>query len=268
MAAAKTTAAPATEELPEVAIASEAVDPELTVIQRISRVQAEAGPLAPKKSGGVPFPFRGIDGTVNHLAPLLAKYGLVVVPSVIDRTVDRRPIGNKTLTATDVHTSFRVYGPDGKFIEGSTIGLAEDYADRSTAQAESVALRVFLLQTFFLPTQSPEPEQTGEEAQKETAAQRKIASAGKGATKPPAKAAAKDAGAPPIGGGEADVKLSELRKLISDNLVSRDDANAIRNGLAESLGKPKGDLAVLNATIEKIHANIDAKTNTNTGEVA
>ncbi len=133
------------------------------IYELISTISKEAGALAPESKGGVPFAFRGIDGTVAHLAPLLQKYGVVTVPVVHERTTTMSPSGNKVVTTTDLLASYRFYAPDGTFIEATTAGLANDYADRSAAQAQSVAFRVALLQTFFLPTHTKEPEQTGVE---------------------------------------------------------------------------------------------------------
>lgn len=135
----------------------------LNIYQIIDRISNEAGALAPEAKGGVPFAFRGIDSTVAHLSPFLRKYGVIVVPTVTQKVVSSAPSGNKVVTTTDLTVSFEFFAPDGTSIIATTGGLANDYADRSTAQAHSVAFRVALLETFFLPTHSPEPEQTGVE---------------------------------------------------------------------------------------------------------
>lgn len=142
----------------------------LNIYQIIDRISAEAGALAPESKGGVPFAFRGIDGTVAHLSPFLRKYGVVVVPSVVQKDLLQAPSRDKVVTTTDLTTAFTFYAPDGTSITAVTAGLANDYADRSTAQAQSVAFRVALLQTFALPTHSPEPEQTGVEPEATKAA--------------------------------------------------------------------------------------------------
>ena len=67
------------------------------------------------------------------------------------------------MTTSEILTKFTFYAPDGSNLSATTAGLANDYADRSAAQAQSVAFRVALLQTFALPTHSLEPEQTGVE---------------------------------------------------------------------------------------------------------
>ena len=62
--------------------AAKAKEPELNIFQRINAISLEAGALAPESKGGVPFAFRGIDGTVAHLTPFLHKYGVFAAPKV------------------------------------------------------------------------------------------------------------------------------------------------------------------------------------------
>lgn len=136
------------------------------IIELITEVKRKAGALGKDQTSGVPFPFRGIDGTVNHLAKHVEEAGIVVVPHVDSHVVtERSPDGKRVVKTSQVETSFTFYAPDGSSITAKTAGLADDFADRSSAQAQSVAFRVALLQTFFLPTQSPEPEQTGQVVQ-------------------------------------------------------------------------------------------------------
>lgn len=150
------------------------------IFQIIAKVGEEAGALAPEKTGGVPFAFRGIDAVIAHLVPHLRKYGVITVPEVIEqRVTSREAPQNKTITQTEVLTKFTFYAPDGSNVSATTAGLAQDYSDRSTAQAQSVAFRVALLQTFTLPTHDKDPEVAAEEVQAQLA---KDAAKGKPAT--------------------------------------------------------------------------------------
>lgn len=141
----------------------------LNIYQIIGAIKKESGALAPTRdeSSGLKFAFRGVNAVVDHLAPFLDKYGVLTIPRVIEHKVTARELqGGKAITQTEVLTSFVFYAPDGTSIEAITAGLAQDYADRSTAQAQSVAYRVALLQAFNLPTSDKEPEVAGEETQK------------------------------------------------------------------------------------------------------
>lgn len=138
----------------------------LNIYQLISIISNEAGALAPEKNGGVPFAFRGVDAVVSHVSPLLRKYGVIVVPEVIEVGHSYREINaTKGVTQTELRTRFTFYAPDGTSVSAITAGLAQDFSDRSAAQAQSVAFRVAILQTFALPTTDKEPEVIGEETQ-------------------------------------------------------------------------------------------------------
>lgn len=143
--------------------AAKAKEDELSIYQRINLISQEAGALAPEAKGGVPFAFRGIDGTVAHLTPFLHKYGVFLSPVVQSHIVTPTAVGTRTVKTTEVEVTYVVYGPDGRSdIEITVPGLADDFADRSSAQAMSVAYRIALLQLFHLPTHSKEPEETGQ----------------------------------------------------------------------------------------------------------
>lgn len=168
--------------------AAKAKEPELNIFQRINAISLEAGALAPESKGGVPFAFRGIDGTVAHLTPFLHKYGVFAAPKVLEAKVRDREVGSRVVKTTEVVVEYTFYGPDGSSVTTVSAGLADDFADRSTAQAMSVAYRIALLQLFHLPTHSKEPEETGQEVLDGAAAepkQPKAVAAAKAATSAP-----------------------------------------------------------------------------------
>ncbi len=132
----------------------------------ITEVKKKAGALGKEKSQGINFPFRGIDGTINHLAPHLQEVGIITVPRLIEHELIKQEDAKKRIVTTSrVEVEYTFYAPDGSYVQATTAGEAQDYADRATAQSQSVAFRIALLQTFSLPTQSPEPEVTGQAAQ-------------------------------------------------------------------------------------------------------
>ena len=155
----------------------------------ITEVKKRAGALGKEKSQGINFPFRGIDGTINHLAPHLQEVGIITVPRLIEHElIKQEDAKGRTVTTSRVEVEYTFYAPDGSYVQATTAGEAQDYADRATAQSQSVAFRIALLQTFTLPTQSPEPEVTGQAAQDKqvSAVQQKLEKArGAPATKEP-----------------------------------------------------------------------------------
>lgn len=193
------------------------------IIRLITEVKKAAGALAATQSSGVPFPFRGIDGTVNHLAKHVEEAGIIVVPNVKEHEVtERSPDGKRVVKTSRVVTEFTFYAPDGSSISATTTGLADDFADRSAAQAQSVAFRVALLQTFFLPTQSPEPEQTGQAVQDSATAPPKVSPAQRKVD------AAKAVTAP---ASELDKLKAQVRDYIGGDDAKRDAVNAAQEKL-------------------------------------
>ena len=212
------------------------------IIRLITEVKKKAGALQATQSSGVPFPFRGIDGTVNHLAQHVEDAGIVVVPSVREHEVtERSPDGKRVVKTSKVITDFTFYAPDGSSIVATTTGLADDFADRSAAQAQSVAFRVALLQTFFLPTQSPEPEQTGqavEDGVKQTPAQRTLDKARAAIPKPAPKQAT---------GGKPNARDKIRTDYLEPGKVTKETVNAAieakkQAGEADPVGAVLADL--------------------------
>lgn len=126
-------------------------DDSRTVVQRILAIAKEIGVIELQKKGGVPFAYRGIDDVVAHLAPLLNKHGVFIVPTDALQSLSQQPAANKTLTKADLTVTYRFYGAQGDYVEAQVPGQADDFADRSTAQAMSVAFRILLLQAFHIP---------------------------------------------------------------------------------------------------------------------
>mgnify|MGYP002777358680 CR=1 FL=1 len=193
----------------------------------ISTIAEEAGALAKSQSGGVPFAFRGIDAVINHLAPHLDKHGVFSTSRIVDKVTSARELYNaqgqpngKAVTQTDVTVEYTFHAPDGSSVSTQVVGLAQDYADRSAAQAMSVAYRIALLQLFHLPTTDKEPEQAGEETQAYIDRQ----------SAPRAGGVAKAAG-PSI-----DALRAEISALIADESNSIDGA-MVNTLLSEKTGK-------------------------------
>ena len=205
------------------------------IFRLITEVKKKAGALAATQTSGIPFPFRGIDGTVNHLAQHVEEAGIVIVPSVREHEVtERSPDGKRVVKTSKVITDFTFYAPDGSSVTATTTGLADDFADRSAAQAQSVAFRVALLQTFFLPTQSPEPEQTGQAVQDhaekpQTPAQRQIDKAR--AATPAAK-----------GNSELEDLKKKVRDAIESGTVTREEVVSKQTEIKEATKKTGLDL--------------------------
>ncbi|MHB1474978.1 MAG: ERF family protein [Dermatophilaceae bacterium] len=97
------------------------------------------------------YHFRGIDAILGELHPLLARYGVVIVPDVIDRIYEERTSKSGNLGhCTHLHVRYTVYGPAGDSITLSTWGEGLDYSDKATNKAMTAAYKYALLQLFAI----------------------------------------------------------------------------------------------------------------------
>lgn len=111
--------------------------------------------------GGTRFNFRGVDTVVNTFGPVTLKHGVNVFPvhveaSYRDTTTSK---GSKMRECTATVT-WQIVGPRGDQLMLQTQGEALDSADKGTAKAQSVALRVLLLSAGLTPTHDKDPDAT------------------------------------------------------------------------------------------------------------
>lgn len=138
-----------------------------TVVQALSAVMADVRAVgkdsqAPGNIGG--YQFRGVDAVVNAVGPALRRHGVVVMPEVLDvqRATTTTKAGGSMLNVY-VRTQFTFHGPAGDSMSCVVLGEAADAGDKASSKAQSVALRVALLQALTLPTDEPDPDSQGYE---------------------------------------------------------------------------------------------------------
>ncbi|WP_257138458.1 ERF family protein [Streptomyces sp. rh34] len=109
--------------------------------------------------GGTRFNFRGVDTVVNTFGPVTLRHGVNVFPVKVDAEYRDTTTskGNKMRECT-VRVSWLIVGPKGDTLSLQTQGEALDSADKGTAKAQSVALRVLLLTGGLTPTHDKDPD--------------------------------------------------------------------------------------------------------------
>lgn len=114
---------------------------------------------------GTRYSFRGVDDTVNAVAPAFRKHGVLCLPNVEDVQYTSYTTRNgASMMRCTVRTRYDFVGPAGDKLSATVCGEAADSSDKATAKAQSVALRVALLQALCLPTDDPDPDDTRPEA--------------------------------------------------------------------------------------------------------
>lgn len=135
------------------------IAPPANVFAKIAAVQGELAKVGIAKNRrnqqGSGYNFRGIDDVYAALSPLLARYGLVIIPRVTSREVVERTTKNGgALFNVTVHAEFDfVSADDGSIHTAATFGEAMDSADKATNKAMSAAYKYAAFMTFAIPTE-------------------------------------------------------------------------------------------------------------------
>jgi hypothetical protein len=101
------------------------------------------------------FRFRGIDDVYNALNPLLAKYGVFMLPQVTNVEREER-VNSKgtTLFRTLVTVDYAfVSSKDQSRVNAVVVGEAFDSGDKSMSKALAIAHKYALFQIFAIPTE-------------------------------------------------------------------------------------------------------------------
>lgn len=135
------------------------------VYRAIAAVQGELAKTGISKDGvnsSQNYKFRGIDQVYGALSPLLAKYGLCVLPRIIEREMMERVTikewnGQKkesVLFYVTVTAEFDfVATADGSTHTVRTYGEAMDSGDKATNKAMSAAYKYAAFMAFAIPTE-------------------------------------------------------------------------------------------------------------------
>lgn len=124
-------------------------------IAKVSEKLAKEGIAKDRKNDQQGYKFRGIDDVYNALAPILAEFGLVVIPRILSREVtERQTQKGGVLFYVVVEAEFDfVSASDGSKVTVRTYGEAMDSGDKATNKAMSAAYKYAAMQTFCIPTE-------------------------------------------------------------------------------------------------------------------
>ena len=169
------TPAPTTATTSEPAAPPTDAEPELpmptNVIASLARVMAEIGGIRKMTSRqrialglmedpgdkGVKYAYRGIDQLAAAAQPLFGKYGVVVVPTVLNQEVKDITINGNPWTDTLVEVRWDIYGPQGvlrpgvqDMITSTTTGVGRDNSDKGVNKAMTTAFKNLLLRLLCI----------------------------------------------------------------------------------------------------------------------
>ena len=140
-------------------------DPEMVPVHIAwLRVRKDVRAIAKREQyngGGTHFNFRGVDTVVNTFAPVTLRHGVNILPVNVEATYrDTTSAKGSKMRECTVRVTWLVMGPMGDTLPVPlrSQGEALDSSDKGTAKAQSVALRVLLLEAGLTPTHTPDPD--------------------------------------------------------------------------------------------------------------
>lgn len=98
------------------------------------------------------YAFRGIDAVCTAVQPLLAKYGVVIVPNVIEHSIHEIIVNGKPWTDATVSVVWAIYGPGGvdDVISAQTVGMGRDSSEKGYPKSITQAYKNLLLRLLCI----------------------------------------------------------------------------------------------------------------------
>lgn len=128
--------------------------------ESLAAIMAAAGAIGKESRNETQrFYFRGIDAVMNHLHPVFAKHGVVILPEILENTKeDRITKAGGNITARILRVRFTFAAADGSSVSVVVDGEAQDTGDKSTSKAMAIALKYALTQMLLLPYDEIDPD--------------------------------------------------------------------------------------------------------------
>lgn len=99
---------------------------------------------------GVAYAYRGIDQIAAQVQPLLAKHGVVIVPTSTSSTVKEITVNNRPWTDTFIRIEWLVAGPNGSTLRACSEGQGRDNSDKGINKATTSAFKNLLLRLLCI----------------------------------------------------------------------------------------------------------------------
>ena len=127
----------------------------LTVHQAVAAIIGDLPAIQKNdRSENVSYKFRGIETLIGHLAPLLARHGVIIVPRTRLVTINTEVENSKGKmpgwTEVILEVTWSIYGPQGDMIEACTIGIGRDNSDKGANKAQTQAYKYLLMELFAI----------------------------------------------------------------------------------------------------------------------
>lgn len=146
-----------------------------TVVQALHAVMRDLPGIGKDQQSEQGYQYRGIEAITRHTQALFGKYGITIIPEVIERRVKDLVINSRPWTEDELHVLYRAYGPahgtvrtrrvlsadgnnvleidevvDDMVTIGPLIGLGRDNSDKGCNKSMTQCLKYALIQTLCI----------------------------------------------------------------------------------------------------------------------
>lgn len=120
----------------------------------LAKVMSQVGAVTKaRRNESQKYQFRSIDDVVAHVQQVMAEYGVICIPRVIERErelLDSKSGGKMASVRLLVEHTF--FAKDGSSVVCTTLGEAMDSGDKASNKAMSAALKYCLTEALLIPT--------------------------------------------------------------------------------------------------------------------
>lgn len=166
-------------------------------VRAICNVMAALPAIGKAERSPEGYNYRGIESITKHAQMLMAREGLVIVPTKVTITsVELSPNMREGWQDTYVSVEWAIYGPDGSCIPAGTVGIGRDKADKGSNKGQTQAFKYLLLSIFCVADKADDSDGQTYEHDRAEATQRNTTKAkgkGKGTQAPADEAPAQQA---------------------------------------------------------------------------
>lgn len=131
----------------------------LSVQAALSLVMAELPNIGKGDRSPEGYEYRGIEAVTQHVQPLFAKHGVVVVPSAEVTDVRPSPAMKDGWTDVFMRVGWTIIGPDGSTLTAQTFGIGRDRTDKGANKAQTQAFKYLLLHLLCIADRKDDAEQ-------------------------------------------------------------------------------------------------------------
>lgn len=130
----------------------------LSIFEALPRIMGEIAPVRKDhKNPQQGYQYRSVDDLMASAGPVLAKYGVCIVPRVRSHTVTQVLVGQRQTPMMHVvaEIEYDFCASDGSKVTACALGEATDSGDKAANKAMAAAYKYVLLQTLCVPTDEP-----------------------------------------------------------------------------------------------------------------